>query len=282
MRMRALGALGLAVVAGWALSSLPLAVLAGEAWTSKPASAWTQEETLDLLTKSPWTAQVVLQHMTGRQLAKFPDGTPFGMWVVYRSSPDLPPRIFDQQPLEIKQEFVDATYAVRWSSAGAVRQALERLKELSPVVQEMQAAPPELPADHYVLTARVVKPPSEDSLRELERKSRGVQDEQSGRPVYDEAPKVPDIFAGLSEEELKGRATLTTAKKVQIKPARAVRHGLGTSEGITFFFPRTVNGAATLPPGTAWAEFTFEGRRGDKLKARFKMKEMVYQGKADY
>ncbi len=280
--MRALGALGLAVAAGWALSGLPVAVLAGEAWTSKPASAWTQEETLDLLTKSPWTAQVVLQHMTGRQLAKFADGTPFGMWVVYRSSPDLPPRIFDQQPLEIKQEFVDATYAVRWSSASAVQQALERLKALSPVVQEMQAAAPELPAENYALTARVVKPPSEDSMREMERKSRGVEDDRSGRPVYDEAPKVPDIFAGLAEEELKGRATLTTARKVQLKPARAVRHGLGASEGITFFFPRTVNGAATLPPGTVWAEFSFEGRRGDKLKARFKMKEMVFQGKQDY
>jgi len=282
MRKRALGALGLAVAASWALTAPPRAALAGEAWASKPASAWTQEETLDLLTKSPWTAEIVLQHMTGRQLAKFPDGTPFGMWVVYRSSPDLPPRIFDQQPLEIKQEFVDATYAVRWSSAGAVQQALERLKELSPVVQEMQAAPPELPSDHYVLTARVVKPPSEDSMREMERKSRGVEDDRSGRPVYDEAPKVPDLFAGPGEEELKGRATLTTARKLQIKPARAVRHGLGTSEGISFFFPRTVNGAPTLPPGTAWAEFTFEGRRGDKLKARFKMKEMVYQGKADY
>jgi len=103
-----------------------------------------------------------------------------------------------------------------------------------------------------------------------------------GRQTYDEAPQVADIFAGLIEEELKGRATLTTARKLKVKPARVVRHGIGTGEGISFFFPRTVNGAPTVPPGTAWAEFVFEGRRGDKLKGRFKMKEMVYQGKADY
>ena len=275
MRTRAAAALGLALAASWALA-------AGEAWESKPASAWTQEEAVKLLTKSPWTAPVVLQQMTGRQLARFEDGSTFGMWVVYRTSPDSPPRIFDQQPLEIKQEFVDATYAVRWSSAAAVQQALARLEELSPVVKEMQAGPPELAADAYVLTARVVTPPSESSVREMERRSRPLEDVNTGRPVYDEAPTLADIFAGLGEEELKARATLTTARKLQLKPARAVRHGVGTGEGISFFFPREINGAATLPAGTAWAEFVFQGPKGDKLKARFKMKEMTYQEKQDY
>jgi hypothetical protein len=37
-----------------------------------------------------------------------------------------------------------------------------------------------------------------------------------------------------------------------------------------------------LPAGTAWAEFAFKGRREDKLKAKFNLREMVYQGKTDY
>lgn len=277
MRKRAIGILGLAVAATWALAAAHLAVLAGEAWESKPASAWTQEETLALLKKSPWTVQMEVLQLSGRQLARFANGTR----AVYRSSPDYPPRVFSEEPVGIEMEYVRGIYAVRWSSAAAVQEALARLEELTPVMKEMQAQPPELPADSYVLTARVVTPPSEETARELERKTTQVPD-QVGRPTYDEAPQVADIFAGLGEEELKARATLSTARKLQLKPTRAVRHGIGTGEGISFFFPRTVNGAPALPAGTAWAEFIFERRKGEKLKARFKMKEMVYQGKADY
>ena len=273
METRRLG--GVALLAGAGCAAL--AALAAEPWESKPASAWTQEETVELLKKSPWTVQVEVLQLSGRQLARFANGTR----AVYRSSPDYPPRVFSEEPVAIEMEYVRGIYAVRWSSAAATQEALARLEELSPVMKEMQAQPPELPADSYVLTARVVTPPSEETARELERKTTQIPD-QVGRPTYDEAPQVADIFAGLIEEELKGRATLTTARKLKVKPARVVRHGIGTGEGISFFFPRTVNGAATLPPGTAWAEFTLEGRRGDKLKARFKMKEMVYQGKADY
>jgi hypothetical protein len=274
MSRRRLSVLGLALAAAWALSSPGHA---GEAWESKPASAWTEEETLELLKKSPWTVQVELLQTSGRQLARFANGTV----AVYRNSPDSPPRVFDQEPVAVELEYVRGTYAVRWSSARVVQEALKRLGELSPVMKEMQAEAPELPPDALVLTARVVTPPSEETAREFERRTTQVPDEV-GRPTYDEAPKVGDIFAGLDEAALKERATLTTARKLQLKPARVVRHGIGTAEGISFFFPRDVNGGPTLPAGTAWAEFVLEGRKRDKLKARFKMKDMVYQGKADY
>ncbi len=269
-----MGVLGLALAAGWAVS---VAGRAAEPWASKPVSVWTQEETLELLKKSPWTAQVDLLQMSGRQLARFANGTV----AVYRNSTDSPPRVFDREPVGVEMEYVRGVYAVRWSSARVVQEALKRLGELSPVMKEMQAEPPELPTDAYVLTARVVTPPSEETARQLERKTTQVPDEV-GRPTYDEAPRVADIFAGLDEEALRARTTLTTARKQQVKPTRVVRHGIGTGEGISFFFPREVNGAPTLPAGTAWAEFVLEGRKGDKLKARFKMKDMVHQGKADY
>ncbi len=246
-------------------------------WLEKPASAWSEEEAVGVLSKSPWAVPVEIQQQSGRQLARFADGTR----AVYRSSPDNPPRIFSEEPQAVEPEYLRAVYGVRWSSAEAVQQGLKRLEELSPVIKETMAAPTELSADSYVLTVRVVTPPEETAMREFERKSTRLNDEM-GRPLYDEAPRVADILAGLNEAELKEHAELVTPGKQRLKPARAARHGLGTGEGVSFFFPRTADGRATLPTGTAWAEFVFVGRRGDKVKARFNLREMMYQGKADY
>jgi len=249
----------------------------GKVWAEKPASAWSEEETVAVLSKSPWAVPVEILQQSGRQLALFANGTR----AVYRTSPDNPPRVFNQEPVTVEPEFLRAVYGVRWSSAEAVQQGLKRLEELSPVLKETMAAPPELPAGSYVLTVRVVTPPEETMGREFERKSTRIDDEM-GRRVYDAAPRVADIFAGLKDEELKEHGELVTSAKLRLKPERALRHGLGTGEGVTFFFPRTAEGRATLPAGTAWAEFVFEGRKGDKLKAKFNLREMVYQGKQDY
>jgi len=286
MRTRAVAALGLALTASWALA-------AGEAWESKPASAWTQEEAVKLLTKSPWAKEVTYWHATGRQVANMPDGSRVvvvdasGRQVATVSPPPPSPENPSQrhEPIAILPELVDAVYVVRWSSAKAVQEALERLQETSPALAEMHAPSSEISAEHYVLTARVAKPPSETPTEAgLRRPVEIPQVDTDPERPRDRVPPpiIPDLFAGLNEEELKARATLTTARKLQLKPTRVVRHGLGTGEGISFFFPREANGAAALPAGTAWAEFVFEGPKGDKLKARFKMKEMVYHGKADY
>ena len=262
----------LVLTAGAALALPP-----DKVWLDKPASAWSQEEAVGVLSKSPWAAPVEIQQLSGRQLGRFADGSV----AVYRTSPDNPPRVFNQEPVSILPEYLHAVYGVRWSSAEAVQQALKRLEELSPVIKETMAAPPELSGDSYVVTVRVVTPPEETAMREFERKSTRLNDEM-GRPIYDEAPRVADLLAGMKEEELKEHAELVTSSKQRLKPARAVRHGMGTGEGVSFFFPRTADGRATLPAGTTWAEFVFVGRRGDKVKARFNLREMVYQGKSDY
>ncbi|MGH9787260.1 MAG: hypothetical protein ACRD4U_00980 [Candidatus Acidiferrales bacterium] len=291
--MRRVCALPLLLAVACALLAPPLVGLAGEAWESKPASAWTQEEAVELLTKSPWAKQVTYWHASGRLVATMPDGSRVvvvdetGRQLATVGPPPPTPENPTQAhaPIPVLPELVDAEYALRWSSAKAVQDALGRLQEVSPAVGEMQAAPPELSSEHYVLTARVAKPPSETPTEGGFRRPVEIPQVNTDpeRPLERQPPpKIPDLFAGLGEEELKARATLVTARKLQVKPARAVRHGLGTGEGISFFFPREVNGASTLPPGTAWAEFVFEGRKGDKLKARFKMKEMTYQGKQDY
>ncbi len=139
--------------------------------------------------------------------------------------------------------------------------------------------PPELSADHYVLTVRVVKPPTESGH---DRFARATVYDRSGRPMRDEPPRVPDIFAALSEEELSDRAELRTNRKQRLKPDRVLRHGLGTSEGVSFFFPRQYDGQAVLPEGTKWVEFSFRSEKGAKLKTRFKLADMQTNGDADY
>lgn len=248
---------------------------AQKSWREKPPAEWTQEEALAVLNDSPWAHQIRLWQFSGRQLARLRNGRT----VVYRDAPDRPPRQYSVPVSSPEPERLEAVYGVRWSSATIVQQALERLRTVAPVLQEMQAPPPELSADHYVLTARVVKPPAESGH---ERFARAIVYDQSGRPMRDEPPRVPDIFAGLSEEELSDRAELRTNRKQRLKPDRVLRHGLGASEGISFFFPRQYDGQAVLPEGTKWVEFSFRSKKGDKLKARFKLAGMQLDAQPDY
>jgi hypothetical protein len=210
-----------------------------------------REETVEVLSKSPWTAKVEILQQSGRQLARLPTGRA-------RLSPaPTTRRVFNQEPVTVEPEFLRAVYGVRWSSAEAVQQGLKRLEELSPVIKDTMAAPPEVPAGSYVLTVRVVTPPEETVGREFERKSTRIDDEM-GRPVYDEAPRVADLFAGLKDEELKERAELVTSSKLRLKPERAVRHGLGITEGFSFYF------RAARMAGRRCRR----GRRGRSLRSR--------------
>ena len=241
----------------------------------KSLPEWTQEEALAVLNDSPWAQQVRVWQLSGRLLGRLPDGRT----VVYQDAPNLPPRQYSVPVSSIRPERVEAVYAVRWSSARIVQQALERLRELAPVLHEMQAPPPELSADQYVLTARLVQPPTASAA---DRFAFATVYDEAGRPVRDEPPQVADVFVGLSDEELRDRAQLRIGNNANVKPERALRHGVGTSEGISFFFPRQRNGRPTLTPNTQWVEFSFQGKKGDRLKVRFKLAEMQIAGRPDY
>jgi len=117
---------------------LAVAAAAEEPWERKPASAWSEEETLKLLNDSPWAQEEDVYHTSGRILGVLPGG----QRVVYQDDPKLPPREYSVQPVALEPEQLRGVYGVRWSSATIIQQGLERLRELSPVLAEMQAPPP--------------------------------------------------------------------------------------------------------------------------------------------
>jgi hypothetical protein len=138
----------------------------------------------------------------------------------------------------------------------------------------MQAPPPDVPDSGIVVTARVVEPPQQTGFDRL---SRPTVYDQSGRPVRaEEEVLFEDLFSGLSGEELREAAELRIKDGPRLKPARAVRHGVGTSEGVTFYFP------GELPADAREAQFVYQGREGVDLKVKFKLQDMQVGGRPDY
>ena len=257
------------------LLALALAAVAGETWHGKSPAQWTQEEALAVLNDSPWARTVEIYQPSGRKLGVYRSG----QRVVVQDSPTSPERMYQPPPFRTELEFLRAVYAIRWDSAATIEQALERLEKHSTTVAETQAPPPELSTDHYVLTARVVRPPAESDLDRMNRTS--VRDED-GRILEQASAFGRDFFAGLSEEQLRQSALLRLGKNVTLKPERVVRYGLGTGEGISFFFPRSAQGQPTVPAKADTVEFQFRSESGMTLKAKFKLKEMQAGGKPDY
>lgn len=257
------------------LVAIALAAAAGGTWKGKPAAQWTQDEALEVLNDSPWARTVELYQPSGRKLGIYPTGER----VVLQDSPTTPERIYEPPPSRSEPEYLRAVYAVRWSSAATIQQAVKRLQDASQALAEGQAPAPEVPADSFVLTARVVVPPAESDLDRLNRTA--VRDEY-GRVMEQPTVVGHDLFAGLSDAELRDAASLRVDKGNTFKPERAVRFGLGTSEGISFFFPRLSGGQPTLPVKTDWVEFQFRAGNGITLKAKFKLKEMRSGGNPDY
>jgi len=251
------------------------AAAAGENWRGKSPAQWSQEEALEVLNDSPWARTVVLYQPSGRRLGVYADGQK----VVVQDSPTSPPHIYSPEPRYTEAEMLRAVYVVRWSSARMMQEALARLKEHSSVLADMQAPPLDLPADSYVLTVRVVEPPTESNIERLRQPP--VTDEY-GRPLRETPMSGRDIFEGLSDDELRAAAELRLPGNVYVKPERAQRHGLGTSAGISFFFPAKNGGRPTVPPKTNSIEFQFRSQDDTTLKAKFKLAEMESNGKPDY
>lgn len=221
---------------------------AKDEWKKKPAAQWTREEAVEFLSKSPWAKEVEVWHLTGRQVRE----TMRQQTQTYSDAPGEPPVQVSSTTSTLAPEQVEGRYRVAWTSAEIVRQGWERLKQLDPALAEM-FEPPAASPTHHVVTVRVAKPPE----------------------------GAPTIFAGADPEGWRARAVLRGSNKREVRAEQAVVHGTGAAAAVSFLFPRAENGQATLS-GADWAEFEFESAAGDKLKHRFKLKEMQGGGRPDY
>lgn len=231
--------------------ALSAPLLAGEAWKKKPPAQWTQEEALEVLTDSPWAKKVTVWQVTGeaeRQVAT--------RRTTYQDAPGEPPVSVLTETSSTVPRTVEGVYRVQWSSAGLVREAAQRLKQAGaqPLV-DLHGPPAALPADHLVVTVRVVKPP---------------------------APPALPLWANLADAQLVARARLTTSDKRELRPARVARHGMGAGAAVSFYFPRAADGQEALTARSQWVEFSLESLAGDKLKARFKLADMRAGDRPDY
>jgi hypothetical protein len=191
---------------------------------------WSLEQASDLLRKSSWTLEISVQILTGR-LTQHP-------YVVGRR----PAADSNTVPLQLP-----ATYLVRWESAEKVRRAFARLEELNEnALASFLSRPPEDPgldSDHYVVTVKALEPPQPSSY---------------------------ELLSRFLPAELIARTELKSSQGRTVKPTRAIRSGVGASAAVHFYFPRRTKEVPLLTARDDWAVFTFTGRNGNKLKARFK------------
>lgn len=273
-RVDARRAAGAATGCVWVALATASLLLADQSWQSKPPAQWTQEEAEEALTDSPWARGVTIYHPTGRILGVLPGGRK----VVVQDGSNLPPRTYSVNPVVLEPELWRGVYVVRWDSAGIVQQGLARLREIANVLADVHAPPPEVREDAVVITVRVLQPPEPSGFDQLDRPT--ILDE-SGRPVREEEISTPDLLSPLSEDELKVAAELRLPDGRWLKPERAVKHGLGTSAGFSFYFPRAEKGRGKLP-SAGEVEFFFQHEKEERLRAKFKLSEMVAGGKRDY
>jgi hypothetical protein len=217
-----------------------LAASAGDFWREKPPSSWSADEAVELITDSPWAHEETIGWIRKGEPGE--DRSPIRSRPGEPLPPPSPPSGRPPSPYEAGPAygFVSASYLVRWESALPIKQAWVRLKELGELAtSHFQAPTPRLPEDRYVVTVKTTRPPDPE----------------------------PDIFLGLTEEDLRGRAQLKTPAAT-VHPLDVERTGVGAAAAIHFFFPRLVEGQPLFRLGRQTAEFSFESRHA-VLRSKF-------------
>lgn len=225
-------------------------VFADDFWRKESSHDWTAEEAVKLLRDSPWARQ---QRMASARAGEGASASiPVG---ASNCDPDAVdangnclerrvnlPRDPSQSPGVTFSNFDYAAYLIRWESAVPVEQAFARLAELNqrPAIAYF-SPPPRLPADRYVVTLKVLRPPSGAS----------------------------DPFAERADSAEKRRVRLKTSRGT-FAPLETERTGVGAAAAVHFFFPRVQDGKPILAAPHDTAEFIFEGLHVT-LKCKFSL-----------
>lgn len=214
-----------------------------QSWKDKPAADWTLEETLALLSNSPWAREVTVSCFSGRLVEGVREDERH--YISGRGRLTIPS---STRQIHREPERVHARYRVWWSSAPIVQQARERLRQLvPPAVVEANAPPFRLSTQHYVVTVRVVRPP---------------------------APPGSHLFQGLNADQLQAGAVLRTSEGLVLQADRVERSGMGAGASLSFFFLRQQDARQTLLGEATWVEFEFKRQGGQSLKVKFDAQDL--------
>ncbi|MCL5289110.1 MAG: hypothetical protein M1453_14085 [Acidobacteria bacterium] len=224
------------------LVALALAARADDFWKSKPPSEWTAEEALQILQNSPWARQESIA--VGPPPNCDPDD--------YDENGNCrdPQFRFPRNPASKRgrkipdTQFNVVVYLVRWDSAPQVVAAFARLDALGERASAVfRSPPPRRPADRYVVTLNVMRP-----------------------------PKGPgDLFALREDSKERKPVRLKTSRGTFV-PLETERSGVGANEALHFFFPREQDGQPILDPRGDTAEFVFEGKKAT-VKSKFSLEK---------
>jgi len=226
-------------------------VRADDFWKQKPPTQWSHAEALRLVRHSPWAKveavvfrrteiQVSYSISTGRRHCD-PDAIDQNGKCLQKMRIE-PPVDSSKQPDGAPRLSPSTAFLVRWESAAPVNQAFARLEELGEhTLATFLAQAPRIPADRYVITVKL---------------------DQPGFTGFEPFAATPARTPNL-------RATLKTRRGI-VAPLEIEFTGTGTSSAVHFFFPRTLDGAPLLGPGTDAGEFSMHGA-GFAVYSKFKL-----------
>jgi hypothetical protein len=226
-------------------------VRADDFWKEKPATQWSHAEALKLVRHSPWAKveavvfrrteiQASYSISTGKRHCD-PDAIDQNGNCLQKGKVE-PPVDSSQSPDGAPRLSPSTAFLVRWESAAPVSQAFARLEELGErTLAAFLAQAPRIPADRYVITAKLDQP--------------GF----AGFEPFAATPaRTPDL-----------RATLKTRRGI-VAPLEIEFTGTGTSAAVHFYFPRTLDGTPLLGPGSDTADFTMRGA-GFAVQSKFRL-----------
>jgi hypothetical protein len=228
------------------LLSLPLS--ASAQWEKKPYTEWSEKEVQKLLNGSPWGKTVVFSS----PVTLFRQATPGSQGV-------------GQAPSSNSANATHVNFRIRFLSAKPLRQAISRMMEMSqkqPVSEGLAARLKSFASGEFL--EYIVITVSCDS-------------EQAGANFQQAASLLTT----------RGTANLKNNTFLEIKGGRRLflqefqppgQDGLGAR----FIFPRMVDGKPFISPESEEIRFFTELSDTYRLDRRYKVKEMLYEGKLEY
>lgn len=212
-------------------------------WQKKPYADWSEKDALNVLNNSPWA-----------QTQEISDTTD-----MFNTSKRL-----DSNQTNRVAETARIKFRVRFFSARPIRAATTRLVEIkqkgevSPdLAQRLKALVDAEFADYIVITLV------------LDASEAGSQ-----RGAF-----TTMLETQVSSEVANETYLLASGERIPLKEYQAPRRD---GFGARFLFPRNVDGRPVINPGTRDITFHTKLKGGPTFHMKFKVKEMIYDGKLEY